>query len=132
MSSCICIVTGRLTRDVELSTIPSGTAVANFGIAYETGWGDNKKPSFVDCVAWGKTAEFIAQYFGKGKPIYIEASLEQDHWEDKQTMQKRSKHKFNVSAARFLDQDSKQEPVVLADQPAVDPFSSGSSDEVPF
>jgi len=61
-----------------------------------------------------------------------------EQWEDKQTMQKRTKHKFNVRNAKFLDQDSGREPVVMvegsapASNLATDPFSSGDDSDVPF
>jgi single-strand DNA-binding protein len=65
------IITGRLTRDPELKDFSTG-CVCKFGVAEDQGWGDNKKTAFHNCVAWGKTAEHVAKYFTKGKPIIIE------------------------------------------------------------
>ena len=54
------ILMGRLTRDPELRYTGSGTAVANFSLAVESGYGDSKKTDFINCVAWSKTAEFAS------------------------------------------------------------------------
>src|SRR5262249_42896624 len=58
---------------------------------------------FIDCDAWGKTAEFINQYFSKGRPILIEGRLKLDQWEDKDTKAKRSKHLVVIENAQFVD-----------------------------
>lgn len=83
-----CQIFGNLTRDVELKALPSGSAVAAFGVATNRTWKDKdgtKKESaeFHNCVAFGRTAEVIAQYMKKGKPIYIEGRIQTRSWEDK-------------------------------------------------
>ncbi|HPU62487.1 MAG TPA: single-stranded DNA-binding protein, partial [Bacillota bacterium] len=65
------IFAGHLTRDPELKYLPSNTAVCEFGIANNRKWRDkdgNSKEEvcFVDCQAFGRTAEVINQYFRKG------------------------------------------------------------------
>ena len=55
------ILMGRLTRDPELRYTGSETAVANFSLAVENGYGDGKKTDFINCVAWSKTAEFAGR-----------------------------------------------------------------------
>lgn len=102
------ILIGNLTRDVELRHLPSGQAVAKLGMATNRRWrtpeGEQREETmFIDCEAWGKTAEFINQYFAKGRPILIEGRLKLDQWEDKETKAKRSKHVVVVENATFVD-----------------------------
>lgn len=88
------LLTGNLTRDMELSYTQGGTAVGKFALAVNRSvkrgeeWVD--KVSFFDAVLFGKAAESLKQYLTKGKPITIEGSLEQDRWKDKETGKTRS------------------------------------------
>jgi len=87
---------GRLTRDVELKFTPSNMAVAQFGMAVGRKWKtpageEREETAFVDCSAFGKLAEIVNQYAGKGKQVFVEGRLKLDQWEDKQSGQKRSK-----------------------------------------
>ena len=102
----IVICKGHTTRDVEIRYLQNGTAIGSFGIAVNRKWkseaGEMKEEvSFFDVDAWGKTAETIAQYFGKGSPILITGRLKQETWDDKQTGQKRSKVKIVLSQFDF-------------------------------
>lgn len=65
------ILMGRLTKDPELRHTDNGKAVATFTIAVDKGHGENKKTDFINCVAWEKTAEFINNWFGKGRLIAL-------------------------------------------------------------
>ena len=67
---------GNLTRDPELRYIPSGTAVASFGLAtnrtYKTSSGEKKQETcFVRVVVWGRTAEICGEYLSKGSPVFV-------------------------------------------------------------
>lgn len=92
---------GRLTRDPDLRTIPSGTPVCEFGLAMDSGWGDNKKTCFIDVTVWGKQAEFVSKYFKKGDGIHLEGRLDFDSWEDKNGGGKRSKHRITAERVTF-------------------------------
>ncbi len=99
---------GNLTRDPEVKFTASNQAICNFGVATNRRWkspeGELKEEvTFVDCEAWGKTAEFIGKYFTKGRPIFIEGRLKLDEWTDKATNQKRSKLRVTVDNAQFVD-----------------------------
>jgi single-strand DNA-binding protein len=59
--------------------------------------------TFVDVDAFGRSAETIAQYLKKGRPILIEGRLKLDTWDDKQTNQKRSKLGIVLESFQFLD-----------------------------
>lgn len=90
---------GNLTRDPELRFTPSNNAVCEFGVAINEG---KDKTTFVDVTAWGKTAEFVNQYWHKGKQIALTGRLTLDQWDDKQSGQKRSKLKVTAERAFFV------------------------------
>lgn len=100
------ILVGNVTRDPQLSFLPSQTAVCEFGLAINKKWKDaqgNAKESvcFVDCKVFSKRAEVVNQYVHKGDPLMVEGELAFNQWEDKQG-NKRSKHYVNVSNFVFL------------------------------
>lgn len=102
------LLAGNLTRDVELRHTAGNQAIAKIGLAVNRRWktpdGEQRDETmFVDCEAWGKTAEFIANYFSKGRPIFIEGRLKLDQWEDKETKAKRSKHVIVIENVSFVD-----------------------------
>ena len=61
---------GRLTKDIEIKTTQTGRAVTRFTIAVDSKHVKDKT-NFINCTAWGKTAEFIGKYFGKGSLICV-------------------------------------------------------------
>jgi single-strand DNA-binding protein len=100
------ILMGNLTRDPETRTIPSGQTVTNFGLAVNRTWRNadgqtQENVSFIDCVAWAKTGEILAQYLQKGRPVLVSGRLEQRSWE--QDGQKRSKVEVVVEDFNFID-----------------------------
>jgi single-strand DNA-binding protein len=101
------ILVGNLTRDPQLRFLPSQMAVVDFGLAmnrkFKTATGeDREEVCFVDCSAFGKTAETINKYCQKGKLLYVEGRLKLDEWEDKNGGGKRSKLKVTVENFQFL------------------------------
>ena len=77
-------VIGRMTRDIDeraFGYTSGGTARLNISIAVNDGYGDNQYTSYFDVVVWGKTAENIKPYLGKGKQLCINGRLRQDRWE---------------------------------------------------
>lgn len=100
------ILLGNLTRDVELKHTPSNQAVANIGLAmnrqYQTRDGERREETtFVDCEAWGRQAEVMAQYLSKGRPVFIQGRLKLDTWQDQQG-QNRSKLKVVIENFQFV------------------------------
>lgn len=75
------ILMGRLTRDPELRSTASGASVCNFTVAIDDGYGDNRSTSFINCVAWNKTAEFVSNYFSKGKMIIVCGKIQTRTWD---------------------------------------------------
>ena len=143
---------GNLTRDVEVRFIPSGQAVADVALAVNEKW-TNKDGSkgesvaFVDCTLWGKTAEVAGEYLSKGSPVLFAGKLVQDHWEDKESGQKRSKLKVKVETMQFLgggsgkqgggaDQEAPQaqqrQQTAPAKQQSFYDAPAASGDDVPF
>lgn len=100
------LLMGRLTRDIELRQTPN-MPVANFGLAvnrhFTTREGEKREETtFVDCEAWGRTAEVMNQYLGKGRPVFVEGRLKLDQWQDKEG-QNRSKLRVVVDSFQFID-----------------------------
>jgi len=134
------ILIGNLTRDVELRTAGS-TQVGNMGLAVNRKWRDangeqKEETTFVDCEAWGKTAENIARFFSKGRRIALEGRLKLEQWE--KDGQKHSKMKVVVEAFHFCD--SKQDasaPAPSAKPTTAKPRAPGGMDvpeasDIPF
>lgn len=96
------IIMGRLTSDPELRRTSTGTAVASFTLAVERDYGQNgqKETDFIDCVAWGKGAEFAEKHFSKGKMMIASGRLQVRSWTDKNE-QKRKAAEVNVENIYF-------------------------------
>jgi single-strand DNA-binding protein len=108
------ILVGNLTRDVELRYLPSGTAVAKFGIATnrtykDTVTGENKQEvMFIDITVFGRSAQIAHQYLRKGRRVLVEGRLVLDQWVDS-TGQKRSKHSVVAEKVQFMDSKAEAE-----------------------
>lgn len=85
------ILIGRLTKDPELKTTPSGISVLSGSVAVDRAYkqGDERKTDFIEFITWRKTAEFVAKYFKKGSAILLEGELQARSY----TAQDGSKHK---------------------------------------
>jgi len=84
---------GRLTRDPEQKSIPSGDIVTTFSVATGFTWKDKagqkqEKTEFHNIVAWRKLAEICGQYLKKGSKVYIEGRLVTRNWEDQSGVKK--------------------------------------------
>lgn len=102
------LLMGNLTRDVELKYTPTtNTAVAKLGLAVNRRYKGNdgelkEETTFVDCEAWGNTAENLSKWFSKGKPVFLEGRLKLDTWQDKDGSN-RSKLKVVVENFQFVE-----------------------------
>ncbi len=99
------VLMGNLTRDPEVRTTPNGQSVANFSLAVNRTWkgadGNTQEAvSYIDCVAWGRPGEVIAQYLQKGRPVLVSGRLDQRSWD--QDGQKRSKVEVVVEDFNFV------------------------------
>lgn len=89
----VCIM-GRITKDLELRRTQSGTAVTSFSIAVDEDFkskeSGERKTNFFDVVAWRQTAEFVCQYFGKGRMVTVDGKLQVRDWQDKDGNKRKS------------------------------------------
>ncbi len=97
---------GNLTRDPELKALPSGSQVANFGLATNRTYKDKngqkqEAVEFHNIVAFGRTAEVIAQYMKKGRPLFIEGRIQTRSWDDKEGGKKNYRTEIIVENFQF-------------------------------
>lgn len=100
------LLMGNLTRDIEVRHTQGNQAVANFGLAvnrrFRVGDEQREEATFVDCEAWGRTAEVMGQYLRKGRPVFVEGRLRLNQWKD-QEGNNRSKLLVVVENFQFVD-----------------------------
>ena len=128
---------GNLTRDPELRYIPSGTAVASFGLAVNTpivrpagGGGEGTKKEdvcFVKVVVWSKQAELCQQYLKKGRLVLIEGRLVYRSWE--QDGKTRSTLEVRADRVQFLGGPRRDEGAGGA-EPAAAPVADEPAEEL--
>lgn len=81
MSINVCIICGRLTKDVELSKTQNGNSVAKFTVAVN---GYNDTTDFINCVAWNKLADIVNMYCKKGDLVTVEGRISVRNYENQQ------------------------------------------------
>lgn len=96
------ILLGRLTRDPEQRTTPSGKTVATFSLAVDRA-GQEDQADFFDVTAWEKLGDLVTQYLSKGRRVLVQGRLRQDSWEDKETGKRRSRVEVTATDVTFLD-----------------------------
>ena len=124
------ILIGRLTRDVEIRKTGTGKSVTNFSIAVARGFGKDET-DFINCIAWDKTADFMANYLSKGSLISIEGRIQTGSY-DKDG---KKVYTTDVVADRVQSLESKsqreeqpQEQSYIQEEPVLDI----TSDDLPF
>jgi single-strand DNA-binding protein len=150
------ILTGNLTHDPDLRSLPSGTSVCKLRVACNTrrkngatgDWED--KPNYFDVTVWGAQGENCARFLSKGRPVAIDGRLEWREWQDQQGNNRQSVE-IIADAVQFLSSrdDAGQGgggggftprsdvPVDQSDfqQPVAAPAGgngSGADDDIPF
>ena len=101
------VLMGRLARDPELRRTNTGKAVASFTIAVDN-FGKDNGASFISCVAWDKTGEFVSNYFLKGSPIAVEGRLQTRQYETKEG-NKQTVTEVVVTQAHFCGKKEEKE-----------------------
>lgn len=98
---------GRITKDLEKKSTPSGVSVLNTTIAVDRDFknGDEKQTDFVDVVFWRHNADFLEKYSGKGRMIVVEGQLQSRKWQDKDGNNRVS---WEVQAQNVYFADSKR------------------------
>lgn len=99
-----------MTADPELRRTQNGTAVASFCLACDRDFKNKEtgetEADFINCVAWKNTAEFVSNYFSKGRMAVVEGRLQMRDWTDKDGNKRRS---FDVVVQSMYFGDSKKE-----------------------
>ena len=124
------VLLGRLTKDIEIRQTQSGMAIGRTCIAVDrrAKAGEQKEADFINLTLFGKTAEFVEKYLGKGRRILVEGRLQISKYKDKDGNE-RDWTEVLVDNVEFAD-DKKKE---VADPN--DPFPSGENvdpADVPF
>ena len=102
------ILVGRLTAEPELKATTSGVSVCSFTVAVNRRFTDtngNRQADFINCVAWRQTAEFICNYFAKGRMIGLVGSIQTRYWTDNEG-RKRYATEVIVDEAYFTESKS--------------------------
>lgn len=121
---------GRLTSDVELKQTTTGKAVCSFTLAVDRP-NTKDKTDFINCVAWERTAEFIARYFRKGNRIAVTGILTSRQFQDQQG---KNRVAFEVLIDRAEFCESKQDNAPEYAKPTKEPNYEAISpeDDLPF
>ena len=124
------ILVGRLGKDPETKSTPSGTTVTKFSLATDERFTDRtgerqQRTEWHNIVAWGKLGDICGQFLRKGKLVYIEGSIRTDSWDDKESGQKRYRTEIIASEMKMLEKRGEGEG-----GPAYAPGNSQSHDAV--
>ena len=101
------VITGNLTRDPELRSLPSGTSVCKLRVAVNSRRKDSAsgewvdKPNYFDVTVWGAQGENCATYLSKGRPVAVDGRLEWREWEA-QDGTKRQAVEIIANSVQFL------------------------------
>lgn len=129
------VLTGRLTRDPELKYGQSGKAYSRFSIAVERTF-QKGEADFVNCVAFGKTAELIGEYLRKGRKVGVQGTLQMNRYEV--NGEKRTSYDVIVSNVEFLEpksgasSHSSESKEYSKPTPSKEPSGPIDDDEFPF
>ena len=101
------ILTGRLTKDVEMRYIPvTGTPVATFTLAVQRDYlkkDGTRDVDFIPVEVIGKIAEFCKNYLSKGRLVAVQGSIRVDRYQDKNTQEFRVFTKVSARSVQALD-----------------------------
>ena len=108
------ILIGRLGKDPEIRSTPSGTTVTKFSLATDEKFTDRNgekqdRTEWHNIVAFGKLADICGQYLRKGKLVYIDGSIHYDSWDDKETGQKKYRTEITAANMKMLDRKGDSE-----------------------
>jgi len=142
------IITGNLTSDPELRSLPSGSSVCKLRVACNTRRKDNStgewtdKPNYFSVTVWGAQGENCARYLAKGRPVAIDGRLEWREWQT-QDGAKRESIDIIADSVQFLGGRDESgsgngfaaKSDVPVDEADFQPVASGEAsgdDDIPF
>lgn len=107
------VISGRLVRDPETRATQGGSTVARFTVAVQRDFANKqtgqRDADFLDCVAFGKTGEFVARYFTKGAAIGVVGRIQTRSYTDKSGGNRKAVE-IEADRVSFGDGKSKAEP----------------------
>lgn len=130
------ILIGRLTRDPEMRTTPSGVATTSFSIAVQRNYANaqgDREADFINCVAWRKQAENIAKYCTKGSQVAVDGRIQTRNY-DAQDGTKRYVTEVVVENVEFVggkSENSTSQPNNYVDSPSQDIVDSMPEYDIP-
>ena len=95
------MILGNIGRDAETRTTQGGDKVTSFSVAGETGYGDNKKTTWVDCSIWGERGVKICQYLKKGTKVFVMGEAGFRLWDDSHSGEKRRSETCRVETVEL-------------------------------
>lgn len=122
------ILMGRLTRDPELRHTQSNMAVCSFSLAIDRGRKDQngeRQTDFIDCVAWGRQAEFVAQWFTKGSMAIVVGRIQSRRWQD-QNGNNRTAIEVNCDEVSFGETKKSRDAYNAGNQGGFGGYDNGS------
>jgi single-strand DNA-binding protein len=134
------VLTGNLTRDPELRSLPSGMSVCSLRLAVNTRRKDGDewvdKPNFFDVTVWGAQGENVARFCTKGKPIALDGRLEWREWQDKEGNNRQSVQ-IIADSVQFLGSRDDADNTPGSDAVSAGDFAAPAglgvpSDDIPF
>ena len=135
MSLNVCTFTGRLGRDAEQKYLPTGTAVLEFNIAVDTGFGDKKRSFWLKCAMFGDRGTKLAQYLTKGQQVAVSGEFDPRPYQAKDGAEKISLE-LRISAVELIGgkNDTQQSQPEQAPKPAPKPPAPkfDDDDDIPF
>ena len=101
------IISGNLTRDIELRKTPTGLSCVRFSLGVRR---SSEKTDFVNCVAFDKTADYLANYSSKGDKLLVEGRLYQSSYEGKNG--RVETYEVNASSVEVMHKNTVKEPTL--------------------
>lgn len=129
----VAVLIGRLTRDPELRSTPSGQAVASFTLAVDrafTNQQGERETDFVDVVCWRTLAETVANHVGKGALVAVQGRVQVRSYETKDG-QRRTATEVVADTVRFLEPKGVRAARGVAGSEGAASRSSEGEDDVP-
>lgn len=125
------VLMGRITADPEMKQTNNGTSVVQFSVAVNRKY-DREKTDFIDCTAFGKSADFIGKYFRKGSSIIVFGNIQVESFKDKDGNNRRSVRVI-VDEVEFGESKANKQEETETEAVVGNMFEDMSSDaELPF
>ena len=128
------ILMGRLTSDPEMRYTQSNTPVTSFTVAVardRKGANGEQQTDFIDCVAWGRQAEFVKSWFAKGMMAIVVGHIQSRNWTDRNG-NKRTSTEVNTESVTFGETKKAREAgnqhPEYSQQPEFDPTQYAAND----